>query len=117
MCKSCQQLWQKKCPETKHWIFPCTDKKALVQLVAGADYGVSGSLYFVQQVKDGPVAVKGQVSGLTPGLHGMHVHMTGDLSGNCSGAGGHFNPTMVIDGLKKIIPNRFDYDGLFLFLI
>ena len=34
----------------------------------------------------------GAVSGLSPGLHGFHVHANGDLSNGCKAAGGHFNP-------------------------
>ena len=32
------------------------------------------------------------MTGLSPGEHGFHIHEAGDLSGNCAGAGGHFNP-------------------------
>ena len=29
---------------------------------------------------------------LSPGEHGFHIHERGDLSDNCKGAGGHYNP-------------------------
>ena len=29
---------------------------------------------------------------LSPGEHGFHIHEAGDLSDDCKGAGGHFNP-------------------------
>ena len=35
------------------------------------------------------------LTGLTPGLHGFHVHAIGDLSNACAGTGGHFNPGQV----------------------
>ena len=36
------------------------------------------------------------LSGLTPNMmHGFHVHEKGDLSHNCKGAGGHYNPYNV----------------------
>ena len=34
----------------------------------------------------------GELSRLSPGLHGFHIHETGDLSDECRGAGGHYNP-------------------------
>ena len=36
--------------------------------------------------------IHGAVFGLNPGLHGFHIHEKGDLSDNCAGAGGHYNP-------------------------
>eukprot|EP00092_Neocalanus_flemingeri_P008358 GFUD01009012.1.p1 GENE.GFUD01009012.1~~GFUD01009012.1.p1 ORF type:complete len:196 (+),score=46.56 GFUD01009012.1:204-791(+) len=66
------------------------NKRAVVDLVAGGDSGVSGKLYLVGGY--GHVHISGQVNGLKPGLHGFHVHMNGDLDNNCKAAGGHFNP-------------------------
>ena len=53
--------------------------------------GVNGLCKFVQQ-EGGKVQIVAEVSGLTPGKHGFHVHEFGDLSGGCATAGGHFNP-------------------------
>ena len=36
--------------------------------------------------------ITGELFNLSPGLHGFHVHELGDLSDNCAGAGGHYNP-------------------------
>lgn len=35
---------------------------------------------------------------LSPGLHGFHIHENGDLSDNCKGAGGHYNPAAMNHG-------------------
>ncbi|MDO8306471.1 superoxide dismutase family protein [Herminiimonas sp.] len=51
----------------------------------------SGVVSFVQ--KGDQVVVNAQISGLTPGLHGFHIHEKGDCSApDATSAGGHFNP-------------------------
>lgn len=39
------------------------------------------------------VRFRGTVSGLSPGLHGFHVHEYGDLREGCQSMCAHFNPT------------------------
>lgn len=47
------------------------------------------------------VRVTAEVSGLTPGDHGIHVHENGDCSAPDAGsAGGHFNPTSQPHGAR-----------------
>ena len=53
---------------------------------------LAGTVTFTQV--DGGVLIVADVSGLTPGKHGFHVHEHGDCSApDASSAGGHFNPT------------------------
>ena len=53
---------------------------------------VSGTVTFTPAA-DG-VQVHAEISGLTPGKHGFHVHEFGDCSAaDASSAGAHFNPT------------------------
>merc|ERR1711928_10421 len=52
---------------------------------------VKGVLHFEQQGAEA-VQIKGEVTGLTAGNHGFHVHEFGDYSNGCMSAGGHFNP-------------------------
>ncbi|MYM28653.1 superoxide dismutase family protein [Duganella sp. CY15W] len=52
---------------------------------------VSGTVRFAQQ--DGKLTIDADVKGLTPGVHGFHLHEKGDCSApDGTSAGGHFNP-------------------------
>lgn len=60
--------------------------------------GVQGSVE-ITEMADGELRVDADVTGLTPGMHGMHVHEWGDCSSaDGMSAGGHFNPAMVDHG-------------------
>ena len=68
---------------------PVTKAIAVLQPTKGNS--VQGAVTFTK-VADG-VRVEANVTGLTPGKHGFHVHQFGDLSSaDGSAAGGHFNP-------------------------
>ncbi|KAJ4823852.1 hypothetical protein Tsubulata_018141 [Turnera subulata] len=61
-----------------------------VALIAG-DPNVKGSLQFVQ-LPNGATHVTGKITGLSPGLHGFHIHALGDTTNGCNSTGPHFNP-------------------------
>lgn len=61
---------------------------AVVHNTAGEQIGV---VTFRQD--GGKMLVHAQLSGLTEGFHGFHVHAVGECTGNFTGAGGHLNPT------------------------
>jgi Cu-Zn family superoxide dismutase len=66
--------------------------KAIAVLHPTADNKVSGTVTFTPAA-DG-VRVHAEITGLTPGKHGFHVHEFGDCSAaDASSAGAHFNPT------------------------
>jgi Cu-Zn family superoxide dismutase len=65
--------------------------RAICVLEPRSASGVRGIVHFTAQ--DDGVLVEAEISGLSPGLHGFHVHEWGDLDcgdGMCTG--GHFNP-------------------------
>ncbi|XP_039292406.1 superoxide dismutase [Cu-Zn]-like [Nilaparvata lugens] len=47
---------------------------------------------------EGPVFLSGNITGLTPGKHGFHVHVSGDLREGCKSLGPHHNPFLVQHG-------------------
>ncbi|XP_027027682.1 superoxide dismutase [Cu-Zn] [Tachysurus fulvidraco] len=58
---------------------------------------VTGTVYF-EQSNGASVKLTGQITGLTPGLHGFHVHAFGDNTNGCISAGPHFNPHNMTHG-------------------
>jgi Cu-Zn family superoxide dismutase len=66
-------------------------KKAICVLQPTEGNDVSGTITFMQA--DSGMVVKAEISGLTPGKHGFHIHEFGDLTApDGTSAGGHFNP-------------------------
>ena len=47
---------------------------------------------FSQLISYNPSRIAGELLNLSPGLHGFHIHENGDLSDDCKGSGGHYNP-------------------------
>jgi Cu-Zn family superoxide dismutase len=71
---------------------PSAPLKAVAILYPTEGNKVSGTVTFTE-VEDG-VRVQAEITGLTPGNHGFHVHEFGDCSApDASSAGAHFNPT------------------------
>eukprot|EP00750_Incisomonas_marina_P015788 INCI18643.1.p1 GENE.INCI18643.1~~INCI18643.1.p1 ORF type:complete len:598 (+),score=120.47 INCI18643.1:293-2086(+) len=73
----------------------------------GSDAGnnCSGTVQFTQAEVDGPVEVQYEITGLTPGLHGFHIHEKADFSNGCASAGGHWNPHGKTHGDLADAPN------------
>lgn len=57
---------------------------------------VKGTVSFQQEDNSDIVSVSIDLEGFSKdnayNVHGFHVHATGDISGGCGSAGGHFNP-------------------------
>ncbi|GCC22082.1 hypothetical protein chiPu_0000467 [Chiloscyllium punctatum] len=45
--------------------------------------------------------INGEITGLTPGKHGFHVHTFGDISKGCGSAGPHYNPCNETHGAPQ----------------
>jgi Cu-Zn family superoxide dismutase len=61
------------------------------------------SIGWVRLVEDGSgvVHVNVHVAGLTPGLHGIHIHAIGACTPTFAAAGGHYNPVGLQHGLDN----------------
>ena len=58
---------------------------------------VEGTVIFTQAAEG--IKIVANITGLTPGKHGFHIHEYGDCSSpDGTSAGGHFNPTMMPHG-------------------
>lgn len=73
------------------------------KLVSASGSQVTGEIYLHQQGPLAPVEISGMVFGLTPGLHGFHVHQNGSVDDNCAAAGPHFNPNNNTHGAPNEI--------------
>jgi Cu-Zn family superoxide dismutase len=72
-------------------------QKAVCVLHPLKDSKAHGMVVFTQ--KGNEIEVNGVIHGLTPGLHGFHVHEFGDCSApDGMATGGHFNPTKAMHG-------------------
>jgi Cu-Zn family superoxide dismutase len=86
LCASIQVPAQ---PAHDHGAAPATKAVAVLSPLKGS--GVKGLVTF-EAVEHG-VRVVADLTGLTPGKHGFHIHEFGDCSSDDgSSAGGHFNP-------------------------
>ena len=76
---------------------------AIAQMHPTSGSSVKGKIAFTK-VADG-IHVHAEISGLTPGEHGFHIHEYGVWSEDGMSSGGHFNPTMAqhagIDSKKR----------------
>nr|QMS43996.1 Cu/Zn superoxide dismutase [Geloina coaxans] len=63
--------------------------------VLKGDSNVTGVITLTQDAPGKEVKVAGDITGLTAGDHGFHVHEFGDNSDGCTSAGAHNNPDGV----------------------
>ncbi|KAM5137853.1 copper chaperone for superoxide dismutase isoform 2-T2 [Mantella aurantiaca] len=63
---------------------------AAVAMMSGEE-SVQGVVRFLQ-VSEDICVIDGSLDGLSPGVHGLHIHEFGDNSAGCESCGGHYNP-------------------------
>ena len=81
----------------------CADESAPVEGIDGADTLADGLEAAIEDatVDDG-ILVSAEVGGLSEGLHGFHIHETGDCSApDALSAGGHYNPADAPHGAPE----------------
>lgn len=70
------------------------------------DHDVRGTVE-LSTARDGKIKMEAKFSGLTPGLHGFHVHEIGDCTADDgASAGDHFNPGHVAHGGPGSAPHH-----------
>lgn len=73
------------------------DKKLNLTFEAKSDSKVAGTATFVE--KDGKITLEAHFTGLTPGVHAIHIHEKSDCSSpDGKSTGGHWNPTFKNHG-------------------
>jgi Cu-Zn family superoxide dismutase len=78
---------------------------AVATLAPTQGNAVAGTLTFTEEA--GGVRITGDITGLTPGDHGMHLHAIGDCSApDGSSAGDHWNPDSVAHGSPDAMPHH-----------
>ncbi|XP_027911364.1 superoxide dismutase [Cu-Zn], chloroplastic isoform X1 [Vigna unguiculata] len=78
-------------------VFAATKKAVAVLKGNSAVEGVAT----LTQEDDGPTTVSVRITGLTPGLHGFHLHEYGDTTNGCISTGAHFNPNKLTHGAPE----------------
>lgn len=58
---------------------------------------VRGVVNFSETLSEG-TRITYRIEGISPGLHGLHVHEFADFSNGCTSAGGHYNPHGKVHG-------------------
>jgi Cu/Zn superoxide dismutase len=60
---------------------------------------IKGKVLFTENITKNTVQIDIQLTGLKPGIHGFHVHETGDLSQGCDSLCAHFNQRILKSSL------------------
>ncbi len=59
---------------------------------------VQGNIIFEEDPINSQVKINIELTGLSPGLHGFHIHEAGNIENQCKGCCAHFNPFGTVHG-------------------
>lgn len=62
---------------------------------------IYGTITFTEISKSNKIKINIDLKNIKPGLHGFHIHETGNLEGGCGSCCAHFNPTNMTHGGPK----------------
>ena len=71
-------------------------RQAVAVLAPAPNQNISGQVTFLEETQG--IRVTANITGLTPGKHGFHIHEKGECTGDFTSAGGHFNPEQMPHG-------------------
>merc|ERR1711957_321269 len=74
---------------------------AVIHLTGAEDSGITGIITITQQAPDSEIEIKGEVSGLTAGTHGMQIREFGNFTDGLISAGAIFNPDCRVHGAPE----------------
>jgi len=100
-----QEFTETGCKRTRAKECSCSKVNSLTEgettVIAQCDLQHSDTVkgtILLMQAPGTPTLIKGKITGLTPGEHGLHIHEFGDMSKGCESMGGHYNPDRVDHG-------------------
>src|SRR5688572_30052720 len=85
---------------------------ATARLEPRSGSNTAGTVVFTE-LADGSVRVEVDLTGATTGIHGFHIHETGDCSApDATSAGAHFNPSGAPHGSMSTATHAGDFGNL-----
>ncbi|KAJ9579860.1 hypothetical protein L9F63_004462 [Diploptera punctata] len=93
--------------------YPTVPAAAAKCVLIAAKSSVAGEIELYQSSNSDAVEVRGSVFGLTPGLHGFHMHRDGNTGDDCKAAGPHFNPhNQTHGGPQDMVRHAGDFGNI-----
>lgn len=72
--------------------------KPIQAIAVFSNDNINGVVRFTEDIQNNRVKIDVNITGLSEGLHGFHVHEAGDLTDKCTSMCAHFNPYKMTHG-------------------